>query len=314
MKVLCVTPNVAVDRTLRVPAFRDGGVWRAAEVLTACGGKGINVGRALLRLKARPVCAGILAGHGGRLAAALAEAEGLPAHWTWIEGETRTSMIVVGDRGRTTVVNEPGPVIDDDGWARFVAAVAALAPAADGVCISGSLPPGCPRRGLSALIAAASGDGRPVWIDTSGPALAEAIEAAPFGIKVNADEAAALLGRPVASPAAAASAAALIRARGVGEVAITLGEQGGILASAAGTWHAVPPPVRTVSAVGSGDCFLAGLLVGRRDDRPGETPVEGLRLAVACGMVNAQDISVAPPILGTLKTQPAAIIVRKLGN
>ncbi len=126
MNVLCVTPNVAVDRTLRVPAFRDGGVWRAADVLIACGGKGINVGRALLRLKARPV--------------------------------------------------------------------------------------------------------------------------------------------------------------------------------------------RTVSAVGSGDCFLAGLLAGRKDDRYGEAPVSGLRLAVACGVANAQDIAVAPPTLGTLGTRLAAIIVRSLGN
>ena len=314
MKVLCVTPNVAVDRILRVPAFCDGGVWRAAEVLTACGGKGINVGRALLRLKAQPICAGILAGHGGRLAAVLAEAERLPAHWTWVEGETRTSMIVVGDHGRTTVVNEPGPKIDADGWARFVADVAALATAAETVCISGSLPPGCPRQGLTALIAAASGDGRPVWVDTSGPALAEAIAAVPFGIKVNAEEAAVLLGRPVASPVAAASAAALIRARGVDEVAITLGEQGGVLVNAAGTWHAMPPPIRTVSAVGSGDCFLAGLLAGRKDDRSGEASIAGLRLAVACGAANAQDIAVAPPTLGTLETCLAAVIVRSFGN
>src|SRR5512132_4226494 len=109
MMILCVTPNVAIDRTLSVSGFAAGGVWRAQAVRAAAGGKGLNVARALLGLGQSMCCAGPLGGRTGRQVAALADAEGLPARWTWIGGETRTSVIVVGDGGETTVINEPGP-------------------------------------------------------------------------------------------------------------------------------------------------------------------------------------------------------------
>jgi 1-phosphofructokinase family hexose kinase len=217
--------------------------------------------------------------------AELADAEGLPARWTWIEGETRTSVIVVGDSGETTVINEPGPVLSEQEWKRFTADVADAASEAVAVCISGSLPAGSPAGALARLIAAAGGlAGRPVWVDTSGAALAEAVAAAPSGVKINAEEAGVLLGRRARDPAEALAAAQEIRRRGPGAVAITLGGEGAVLATAAGAWQASAPAVVPVNPVGSGDCFLAGLVAGLADGR-GEA--EALRLATACGAANA---------------------------
>ena len=196
--ILTVTPNVALDRTLRVPGFTAGGVWRARDVHTAAGGKGLNVARALLRLGRPARCTGLVGGDAGRQVAMLAEAERLSAHWTWIVGETRTSVIVVGDGGQSTVINEPGPLLADAEWARFVDDVATAASECRFVCISGSLPAGCPPGGLARLIAAAGAER--VWVDTSGPALAEAVAVAPFGIKINGEEAQALLGSPIRNP------------------------------------------------------------------------------------------------------------------
>src|SRR5512132_2155100 len=173
MMILCVTPNVAIDRTLSVSGFAAGGVWRAQGAGAAAGGKGLNVARALLGLGQSMCCAGPLGSRTGRQVAALADAEGLPARWTWIGGETRTSVIVVGDGGETTVINEPGPLLSEHEWVRFIVDVADSASEAAAVCISGSVPPGSPTGGLARLIAAAGGArGRPVWLDTSGAALA----------------------------------------------------------------------------------------------------------------------------------------------
>jgi 1-phosphofructokinase family hexose kinase len=285
MTILCVTPNVAIDRTLRVSGFAAGGVWRAQAAGVAAGGKGLNVARALLGLGQSVCCAGPLGGRTGRQVAALADAEALPARWTWIEGETRTSVIVVGDGGETTVINEPGPPLSEDEWGRFVADVAHAASEAAAVCISGSLPPGSPTGGLARLIAAAGGArGRPVWLDTSGAALAEAVAAAPSGIKVNAEEAGALLGRLVRNPAEALTAARDILRCRPDRVAITMGAGGAVLASGSGDWYASTPRIDAVNPVGSGDCFLAGLVAGLAEGR-GEA--EALRLASACGAANA---------------------------
>lgn len=285
MRFLCITPNTSIDRTVVVPGFTAGGVWRAQSGRVACGGKGVNVARALKRLGQQPVCAGLLSGHTGKLAAEAAQAEGLEATWTWAKGETRTCVIIIGERGTTTVINEPGATVLAGDWSQLITDAGKIARNAGGVCISGSLPPGYPRDGLKALIDAASTGGRrPVWIDTSGAALAEAVQAAPYGIKINADEAAAFLGWRVQSVHDAMRAAREIRRRGPERVAITLGADGAVIATGQGDWHARAPRVRVVSAVASGDCFLAGLMAGLAEK---VSPAEALRLATACGAANA---------------------------
>jgi 1-phosphofructokinase family hexose kinase len=284
MRILCVTPNIAIDRTLRVPGFAEGGVWRAVSVYAACGGKGINVARALARMGHQALSAGLLAGETGKMASQRARSEGLEASWTWVGGESRTCVIIIGDGGRTTVINEPGPVITAVDWSRFVADVGDASFATDGACISGSMPPGMPPGGMASLIAAAGGNGRPVWVDTSGAVLVDAVAARPAGIKINGPEAQALLGRPVTSAVEALAAAREIRAQGVARVAVTLGSNGAVLSSAEGEWRARPPAVAVINAVGSGDCFLAGL-VGHL--LAGAPPAEALRWAVAAGAANA---------------------------
>jgi 1-phosphofructokinase family hexose kinase len=284
MTILCVTPNIAVDRTLNVPGFAAGGVWRALDVHAAAGGKGLNVARALLRLD-RPVrCAGPLGGPAGGRVAKLAEAEGLPARWTWIGGETRTSVIVVGSGGAATVINEPGPAISDAEWARFVVDVADEAMECAAICISGSMPSGYPGGGLARLIGAAAAGGRPVWVDSSDAALEEAFATRPTGIKINGEEAGTLLGRPVRSLTEAIAAAREIFLRGPEAVAITIGAGGAVLVNSAGEWQATPPPIEPVNPVGSGDCFLAGLVASLSE---GRGAAEALRLATACGAANA---------------------------
>lgn len=292
MHVLCVTPNVSIDRTLVVPGFAVGGVWRPTEVRPACGGKGVNVARAVVALGHRATCAGVLAGHTGRLAAELAAAEGLRTAWTWVEGETRTCVIIVGSDGTASVINEPGCTLSAAHWERFACDVATAARGVDAVCISGSVPPGAPEGALRDLIERTGRGGCPVWVDTSGTALAEAMGAAmsgsaiamSVGIKVNAEEAAALVGQPVVSAESAAVAAEAIRRRGTQRVAITLGAAGAVLVSDGATLWARPPAIAEVNAVGSGDCFLAGLVAGWHEHG---SPEDALRLATAAGAANA---------------------------
>ena len=308
MTILCVTPNVALDRTLRVPGFAAGGVWRARDVHTAAGGKGLNVARALLRLGRPARCTGLVGGDAGQQVAMLAESEGLSAHWTWIDGETRTSVIVVGDHGAATVINEPGPAISVTEWARFTADVAVAAKDCAAVCISGSLPRDYPASGMASLIAAASAPGRPVWLDTSGGALQEAVAAASTCIKINGEEAEALLGQPVRNPPQALRAAREILRRGPRAAAITLGSAGAVLMTRAGSWHARSPLVEAVNPVGSGDCFLAGLAAGLSEDS-GEA--EALQLAMACGAANVMTMHAADVDLEQVERLASAVIVRE---
>ncbi len=294
MNILCVTPNVAVDRLITVPEFAAGGIWRATAARVTCGGKGVNVARALRRLGHHPVCVGLLGGEPGCRAADSARVEGLTTAWTWIDGETRTCVIVVDERGTATVINEPGPVLQEEDWARLLADVEAAGREAEAVCICGSMPPNVTSGGLARLVAAAAGGGRSggrsVWVDTGGEALIDALYAGPYGVKINAEEAAAVLGEPVTTAPAAARAAQWLRQRGAGRAIVTLAENGAVLAEADGVWLARPPALTPVNKVASGDAFLAGLLAGYAGglDAPG-----ALSLAAATGAANTQSLGLA---------------------
>lgn len=283
--VLCVTPNVSVDWIHLIPGFVPGRVWRPASVSPGCGGKGVNVARAVQALGERAVCAGVLAGHAGHIAAEMAEAEGLEGRWTWIEGETRTNVIVVDPAGgHPTVLNAPGPTVDAIAWTRFTAAVLDEASSADCVCLCGSLPPGRETGDIGALVSAVRALGKPVWVDTTGPVLEEALLATPTGIKINAEEAGDLLGRPVRTVDDAVAAAQALRGDDIEAVVLTLGRQGAVAVTEDETWRTEPPLLRTANPIGSGDAFLGGLATALLNGHP---MPGALRYATAAGSAAA---------------------------
>lgn len=286
--ILCITPNPAVDRTLLVPGLRLGEPQRAANSIVAAGGKGLNVARVARALGGAVVCAGFLGGHSGRLVADLAARDGLIGDWTWIAGETRTCTIIVGGRAHdATVINEPGPAVASDDWAHLADQAVHKALSAAAVCVSGSMPPGSAPADYALMLRQLRDTGCPVWADTSGPALAAARAVGGVSLKINAAEAAELLGRSIATPAEAHIAARELHSQAGAAVVLTLGGAGAVLAGAEGSWHARPPEVAIVSTVGSGDAFLAGLVVALTRALP---PPEALRYAVAAGAANAMSV------------------------
>ncbi len=294
-RIVCVTPNVSVDRTFVVPLLLPAAVHRTGCTRAAAGGKGLNVARSLAVLGQRPLVVGMIGGHVGGHVAALAREEGIDARWTGIRGETRTCVVIVSrETGTATVVNEAGPAVSAGEWSAFERAVLEEAGRARAVCLCGSLPPGVPAERYGALVASlrarrgagpAGPEGAPVFVDAHGDALASAVAARPTAVKVNAEEAAALLRRRIVTLDDTVAAAAELGAAGIPQVVITLGGSGAVLAHPGGVFRAQPPDVDAVSAVGSGDAFLAGYVAAQVE---GAGPVAALRCGVAAGAANAQ--------------------------
>lgn len=306
--ILCVTPNPALDRTVFVDRLRPGEVHAGLRSVAAAGGKGVNVARAIRRLGRDALAVGPLGGPTGERVAASLEAEAVPARWVPIAGDTRTCTIVATGDGSTTVLNEAAPAIGAMEWRGLVEAVAAEAPDAACVTISGSVPDGVDAAGIRALIGAA-GSAPGVWVDTSGPALAAAIGSG-VNLKVNHLEAAEALGRGATGPDDpvrwAADAAGQLAAP---LVAITLGDAGAVLRADGDVWHAAAPRVETANPVASGDAFLAGLVVGIVE---GDPPSEALQLAVACGAANAASTLGADITLRTVERLRLHVVLERL--
>jgi 1-phosphofructokinase family hexose kinase len=294
-KILCVAPNPAIDHTLIVERFTPFEVNRAQASFVAAGGKGFNVARALSILGEPALCMGFMGGADGQRLVALAEAEGLPGQWTWLAGESRTCVIVADlHSGQATVVNERGPTATESDWRRLHEDVLRSATGTPWVCFSGSLPAGSPVERFTHLLADLCRQGNQVWVDTSGAALSAALSVPGVNIKVNESEARALLTQAggaagvIAEVEAGGDVAALttaLRERTGGAVVVTLGAAGAVMATVSGgMWRAAPPPIKVVSAVGSGDSFLAGVVCALVSSFP---PSLALRWGVAAGAANA---------------------------
>lgn len=287
--LLIITPNPALDRTMMIHNLRLGAVQRAEYVIVAAGGKGLNVARAAHTL-GQPLCVcGPLGGLTGSYVAQLAEREGLKTHWHWhTAGETRTCVLLVDPHGSdATALNEAGPMLSDADWQQFLTSVGSVASTATLAAIAGSLPQGVPPDALAALIRLLDEAGCRTVVDCSGAALASAVAARPYAIKVNASELGATLGCTIGDIDSAVQALKELRRGGIALAVVSLGAQGAVAAAEQGIYWACPPALKIVSTIGSGDSLLAGLATGLLR---GVHVAEALRLGVACGSADALTI------------------------
>jgi 6-phosphofructokinase 2 len=200
-----------------------------------------------------------------------------------IAGDTRENFSVV----ETTTGQEfrfvlPGPTLQATEWQTCLDTLAALTTAPRWLIASGSLPPGVPPDFYARCAPGARARGTRLVVDTSGLPLAAALQAGVTLVKPSLRELRELLQQPLASAAEwRAAAQALVQAGQAEIVALSLGEQGALLATREGIWQAPALPVSAATGTtGAGDCFLAALVCAL--DR-GDAPPEALRWGVAAG-------------------------------
>lgn len=287
--ILCVSANPSVDKLFEVDRLVPGGVHRPTGFVQVPGGKGLNVARVVAALGADVHVAAILRGHAGKWIEEGLSAAGVAGSFVWTHGETRASLSIADrERGGLTEFYEHGSEIPSSAWPELANVVADLLTAAGWVTISGSLPPGSPPDGYAELVGDARAAGVPVALDAAGEHLRRALEANPDVVKVNRSEAADVLGVEVDSAEAAMVAAQELRRLSGGDAhagIVTRGADGVAVAAPDGTTWEGRLYVRGPYPVGSGDSFLAGLVVGLAADAdwPG-----ALRLALGAAAANAE--------------------------
>lgn len=279
--VVTLTLNPALDMSSEVAALIPDQKLRCSEPLLDPGGGGLNVSRAIEALGGESLALVALGGLTGDRLAGLIRAEGVPFLALTAPGETRQSLTVTEVlTGRQYRFMLPGPVwseVDQDRV--FVLLRASARPGAFGV-ISGSQPPGVPVDFPARLARAMPG--LTVVLDTSGPALVEAVAHPIPGLailRMDGDEAESLAGRMLATRSESADFAAGLVARGVAAcVVVARGADGSVLVDKDRRIFAKAAKVVVKSTVGAGDSFVAGLVLGLAR---GQTPEAALALGTA---------------------------------
>ncbi|MGG7643497.1 1-phosphofructokinase family hexose kinase [Rhodovulum sp. YNF3179] len=279
-RILTITLNPTVDFASDAHIVRPTRKIRTSPVATYPGGGGVNVARVIRALGGETEAVILAGGEIGTLLKRLLEERGVPSHRIDIEGQTRIGFDVKETyTGLEYRFVPEGPEVTDAELQAVLDHV--VADDSAWVVASGSLPAGAPRDFYARIAEAAEARGARFVLDSSGPGLAATLEAADVYLaKPNLRELGELVGRELTSDEAGAAAAELVRHHNLTYAAITLGEDGGVLAGPEGVLRLPALTVRLRSAVGAGDSFLAAMTWGLSEGRPVE---DAFRLGMAAG-------------------------------
>lgn len=289
--IVTLTANPSLDRTVDLDAeLVPGGVHRIATDVTQPGGKGINVASGVSQAGLEALA--VLPAGADDPLLPLLSADSIRYLAVPVAGKVRTNITVLGG-GQTTKINELGAPLTPTEVAAVEDALVGALSVGDTAMLSGSLAPGFPDDEYARLIRRLRPLGVWVGVDTSDAPLVALsqnfADAAPDFLKPNGLELGQLTGRDglemerraeEGDIAPVREAAADLHRRGVGDVLVTLGGAGAVLATKEGVWYSPSPPAVVISTVGAGDSATAGYLIARAQ---GLGPAHRLAHAVAYG-------------------------------
>lgn len=280
--VLTLTLNPSLDIATTVEQVRSTDKLRCVTPKTDPGGGGINVARAITRLGGAATAIFTAGGPNGRALEELLATDGIPSQPLRIDGSTRQSFTVFE---RSTQQQYrfvmPGPELDAPECQRCIDHVRALMDDADYLVASGSLSPGAPTDLYPRIARLSLEQGTRLILDTSGEALAAALEEPIYLIKPNARELRALANDPsLDDDGLVCFARELVSAGKCQIVALSLGERGAALITTDQVSVVSSPPVEIQSAVGAGDSFVGALTLSLAR---GQDVGTALRFGVAAG-------------------------------
>jgi 1-phosphofructokinase family hexose kinase len=310
---LIVMPNPSLDKTVILPGFSTGQIFRAQDVLSLAGGKGLNFARALQTLGQSSLVVLPIHGLSGHMMTHMAAAEGLRCDGVQTSHEVRSCLTIIDPTagGKPTEIYEQGAILSTEEWHALVAVAARHFAEASILAVCGSFPPGIPEHGLHDLVQQAKSAGLAVYLDTYGPHLTDVLSLSPDLVKINQFEAAQATGTTVETVPQALNAARLLQQRGAQSVVITLGSVGAVGISTESQSFAFAAPSLQhdiVYTTGSGDTFFAGISSGLA---AGQSLADAARLGIATGAANTLkmgaglfDKAIAEKLLATIALLP----------
>jgi tagatose 6-phosphate kinase len=282
--ILCIGTTPVYQRSMVFERLRLNEVNRATAVRDYASGKSINVARVLWTLNQDVFATGFV-GLGERGDALLSDLSGAGVRHDFVRvALPARQCVTVIDRaaGTATELVEESQPVEREAWEVLEKKVAALSAEASGFVLSGSLPPHAPRdfyaRVLRRLSAAV-----PAILDTRSQPLREALKEKAFIAKLNREELAETVGFEPATDGQLREAIRAVTPTG-GRAVVTCGAEGAIAFDGQSGWRVRPPRVTARSAVGSGDAFAAGLMVGLLN---GQRIHDACAFGAACGAANA---------------------------
>jgi 6-phosphofructokinase 2 len=281
MNIITLTFSPCIDKTSTVPDLIPEKKLKCRNLHLDAGGGGINVARAIKKLGGIARAVYPSGGCTGKLFDILLSQENVPSRIVPSRSETRENFIVVEESsGEQYRFGTPGASLTEYEWRECLEMVS-REDDVDFIVCSGSLPPGVPTEVFSHLTSIAAKKNAKLIVDTSGEALAHAINEGVFLAKPNLNELVALTGKPVAGSDQIIDAARFIlREKKCEVVVVSMGSAGAILVTQDMAEKIPAPKIEMKSTVGAGDSMVAGIVISLSNQ---SGLLEAVQYGVACG-------------------------------
>lgn len=312
MKVITVTLNPAMDKTIEVEHLIPESLNKVITQRSDIGGKGINVSRVLKVLGTESLAAGFVAGGTGKAIIDGLEQIGIRQKMTQVIGETRTNLKIFDRTSRQiTEINESGPEVENADMMDLAYGLATIASDDCLFVFSGSIPKGLSQDCYAELIEAVKEKGAHVFLDADNEAFKHAVEALPDMIKPNKVELERYFNRIMKDETDIITSIEHFLNKGIKHVFVTMGNQGAYYGSGDIFYKMYPLKVDAHSSVGAGDAFVGAAC---------HAFVEGydiermLKWCVATSAGAVATIGTNPAELGWILDNVPRVMIKRIGG
>ncbi|MGO4771446.1 1-phosphofructokinase family hexose kinase [Flavobacterium sp. W22_SRS_FK3] len=278
--IVTLTVNPSVDKSTHFSGLIAEQKIRCKDPLFDAGGGGINVSKAIARLRGSSLAVFTSGGSVGEMLKDLITKEKIDFEVVQTETATRENFIAVDDNTNSQYrFGFTGDVLSHSEVKKLLETISNLKPKF--LVASGSLNEGLSSDFYQKVAEIGKTSNSKVIVDTSGEALKKVLETGAYLIKPNVGELAKLVGVERLETDDVNEAAKRIIAKGGAEiVVVSLGPQGAVLVTK-DEYEFVPAPnVAKKSTVGAGDSMVGGMVWALSQNK---SLKEVVRWGVACG-------------------------------
>jgi 6-phosphofructokinase 2 len=278
--IVTLTVNPSVDKSTHFSGLVAEQKIRCKEPLFDAGGGGINVSKAIARLRGSSLAVFASGGPIGEMLKDLVKKEKIDFEVIETNSPTRENFIAVDENTNSQYrFGFSGGALSDLESQKVLETISNLK--SKFLVASGSLNEGLSSDFYQKVAEIAKASNSKLIVDTSGDALKKVLEIGAYLIKPNVGELAKLIGAERLEMEEVDEAAKEIIAKGGAEiVVVSLGSQGAVLVTKDNYEYVPAPNVAKKSTVGAGDSMVGGMVWALSQNK---SLKEVIRWGVACG-------------------------------
>lgn len=308
--ILTITFNPLLEKTFFYKKINLTEINRAVSSKISAGGKGINISRQLNLFKTDNLATGFLGGDNGKRLKQILYKENIKNSFISIKSETREGFVTF-DKSNLSLYTffSPNPKIEQSEISELIEKTKKIILNCEMVIISGTYPDDNCLDAVKDLIKFSNNKDKIVLFDINTTAIKEILECKPLIIHLNKDEVESSFGIKLSTGEDKINFLKTIDKDGIRIFLLTDGKEPFYASNHSFIYECFPPSLDCINPTGSGDAFVSGFVYAFHNNLPFE---ESLKLAIACGSLNANSLEVCQVDFNKALELSHSIIVKKI--